>query len=210
MNNLSIDLATLYRRAIHLFKKYGSFVLGISVTFYVCAIVPQVYYVLNAPAEPTIRWQVISMVLTLLQVFLTLGFIKVCYRLATGQQTGVMDLINNGKPFLSYFVASFLYGIAVVVGIFLLIVPGIYLAIRLQFYPYFILEHDNSSIQALTNSFHITGDYLLELFLFGISVLLINVAGILLFGVGIIFTYPLTTLATALVYRRLVSTEKNE
>ena len=113
-------------------------------------------------------------------------------------------MFNNFRPFLSYFIASFLYGIAIALGLLLLIIPGIFIAIRFQFYPYFILENNDSYFSALQKSYNLSQNLTLELLLLGIVVIALNAAGVLFFGIGVIFTYPLTTMAIATVYRSLI------
>ena len=194
MQDQSIDLVPLFTYCYRQYKKYASFVFGAMLTF----------FVLQAPQDPTTESQIVSFLITLIQIFLSLGFIKIMLLLVQDEYVTAADLFNNFKLFLSYFVASFLYGIAVTIGLFLLIVPGIFIAIRFQFYPYFIIEENISSFEALQKSYYLSENLTLELFLLGVVVIALNIMGILLFGVGILFTYPLTTMATAVVYKSLV------
>lgn len=205
MQDRTIDISELYRYSFQQFKKYASFVIGITVTYCVLGVVPQIYYVLTVPENPTGGDQFLSFILTLVQLYLGIGFIKIMLFLVQDEFVSVADLFNNIRIFLSYFVGTFLYGIAVLIGLFLFIVPGVYIAIRFLFYPYFIIENGDSSFTALYKSFEMTRHLTLELFLFGITVLTLNLVGAFLFGVGVIFTYPLTTMATAVVYRSLLS-----
>jgi uncharacterized membrane protein len=205
MQERTIDIPRLYKYSFSRFIKYASFVIGITLTFYVLAFVPQVYFTLRAPQEPTGETQLISFILTLLQLYLSLGFIKIMLCLIDDRYVEVKDLFNNARPFLSYFVASFLYGMATLIGLLLLVVPGIFIAVRLQFYPYYILEEGDTSMSALQKSYYATQNLTLELFLFGITVLLANVLGVLFFGIGVLVTYPLTTMATAVIYKGLRS-----
>lgn len=204
MEQRSIDLVPLFKFCFHQYKKYASFVIGATVTLYVLAFIPQVYFVLRAPETPTQKSEIVSLILTFVQLFLSLGFTKVMLLLVQDAYVEVADMFNNFRSFLSFFVASFLYGIAVFIGLFLLVVPGIFIAIRFQFYPYFIIEQGESSFTALQKSYNLSQNLSWELLLLGIAVVALNAVGVLLLGIGIIFTYPLTTMATAVVYKGLI------
>lgn len=204
MANRSIDLKQLFTFSFHQYKKYASFVIGAMLTFFVLAFIPQIYFTLRAPANPTTKTQIISFVLTFVQLFLSLGFTKIMLLIVQDKFVEVADMFNNFRPFFSYFIASFLYGIAVALGTLLLILPGIFIAIRFQFFPYFILEKNDSSFTALQKSYYLSQNLTLELLLFGVVVIALNTLGLLFFGAGIIFTYPLTTMATAVIYKSLV------
>jgi uncharacterized membrane protein len=77
-------------------------------------------------------------------------------------------------------VGSILYSLAVLVGLVLLIVPGIYLAVALFFYNYEIVVEGENALEALSNSWSLTSGYRLDLFLLG---LLFAVLGMVLGGV---------------------------
>lgn len=205
MQKRTLDLAQLFKYSYETFKKYAGYIIGIMMTYYVLGIVPQVYFMLGAPETPTISSQLLSLCLTFIQLYISLGFIKIMLLLIDGEFTRVADLFNNAHLFISYFIASFLYGIAVLIGLFLLIVPGIFLSIRLQFYPYFIIEHGDTALTAMKKSYDLSENLTLELLLFGILVVILNALGMLLVGIGIVFTYPLTTMATAVIYKGLVT-----
>jgi uncharacterized membrane protein len=85
------------------------------------------------------------------------------------------------------------------------VLPGIFIAIRFMFYPYLILHQNHSAFTALQQSYYLTKNMTLELFLFGVVIVTLNIVGALLFGIGILFTYPLTTMATAVVYQSIIS-----
>ncbi len=204
MQQKSIDLQLLFKYSFQQYKKYASFIIGAVLTFIVLAVVPQIYFMMRAPETPTMKTQFISLLLTAVQLFLSLGFTKLMLLLIQDEHVTVADMFNNFRPFISYFIASFLYGIAVTVGLLLLIAPGIFVAIRFQFFPYFMLENGDSSFVALQKSYFLSQNLTFELLLFGIVVVTLNILGALLFGIGVILTYPLTTMATAVIYRSLV------
>ncbi len=195
-----IDIPSLFKIGVRIFRTYASFVIGVAATFFVLGVVPNFYLLANAPAEPTIESQVLSMIFLLLRLFLALGLTKVMLFLADDRPVEVKDLVNNGRIFLSYAAGYFIYIIAVGIGLFLLIVPGIYLAIRLQFFPYYTIEYGDTSFIALQKSWYATEEWMMSLFLFGLCVVVLNILGALLFGIGLIITYPLTTIVTAIVF----------
>ncbi|NGP87624.1 hypothetical protein [Fodinibius halophilus] len=203
MKDLSIDLVELFKFSTKQYGKYTSFIIGAMLTFLVLGVIPRIHFMLRAPQQPTTESQFISLIITLAQVFLSLGFIKIMLQLAQDKYVEVVDMFNNFRTFLSYFVASFLYGIAVILGLFLLVVPGIYIYVRFQFYPYIIIEEEVSAFTALKKSFFLSQSLTLELFLLQLVVITLNLLGILLFGVGIVITYPLTTMATAIAYKSI-------
>jgi len=92
-------------------------------------------------------------------------------------------------------VGSILYSVIVMIGLVLLIVPGIYLAVALFFYNYEIVVEGENAVEALSNSWSLTSGYRLDLFLLG---LLFFVIGMVLGWVTGPFTIPEPT-ARALV-----------
>lgn len=208
MENQSIDLVTLFKFSFSRYKRYASFVIGAMLTYLVLAIVPQVYFMMNAPNPPTTQSQFVQVAIMLVQVFLSLGFTKIMLLLIQDEFVEVADMFNNFSLFLSYFVANFLYGVAIFIGLFLLVIPGIWVAIRFMFFPYYIIEEGVSSFTALQKSYYLSQNLTLELFVFGVAAVFLNFIGMLLFGVGIVFTYPITIMATAVIYKSL--TEDSE
>lgn len=204
MQERTIDIQACYKYSYRQFKKYASFIIGITVTYYVLAVIPQIYFYFRAPEEPTMQSQVISLILTFIQLYLGLGFTKIVLLLLDDRYAEVSTMLSSFRMFISYFVASFLYGFGVLAGLILLVIPGIFVAIRFQFYPYYIIEHGDSGFIALQKSYYATQKLTLDLFLFGITVLAANILGAALMGIGIIFTLPITTMATAVIYKGLL------
>ena len=108
------------------------------------------------------------------------------------------------KIFVNYIIASIATGVVVIVGLILLVIPGIYLAIRLQFYKFLIVDKgDIGPIESLKESWKMTKGYAWNLFLFLILIALLNILGVILFGVGLFVTIPISLLSYAILYRKL-------
>ena len=68
------------------------------------------------------------------------------------------NLIENEGGFGSYFLASFLAGLGAIGGFLLLIVPGLYLLARWAVAPALTIARHLPGVDALTQSWHLTGD----------------------------------------------------
>jgi uncharacterized membrane protein len=91
----------------------------------------------------------------------------------------------------------------VVVGLLLLIVPGVIWGITYSFALFGVVDKQMSVKDALAFSKKITEGKKWALFVFGLVLLGINVLGVLCLGVGIIVSVPLSLLMTAIVYDEL-------
>ncbi|PIY16553.1 MAG: hypothetical protein COZ15_05435, partial [Elusimicrobia bacterium CG_4_10_14_3_um_filter_49_12_50_7] len=101
------------------------------------------------------------------------------------------------------FVAGLLYGIMTFLGTLLLIVPGIILGIKFMFFSYFIVDKNAGIIESLEKSAELTKGSKTNIFLLALLLWLINAAGALCLGIGLIITMPLSMTAVAYVYRKL-------
>ena len=72
----------------------------------------------------------------------TLGFIRNMFQTMDGEEPQFSAYGQEARKFLHYLVANILYSIIVCIGIVLLIIPGIYLAIRLQFFQQYIVSEE--------------------------------------------------------------------
>jgi hypothetical protein len=136
-------------------------------------------------------------------VFLNLGLIRVCLNLVSGKTADVSQLFGEGSKLLKAFLASILFGLAVAVGLVLLIVPGIYVALRYGQFLYAIVDKNLSIGDAFRYSGELTKDNVMSLFVYAILSILVVLAGLLVFCVGIFIAIPVVTLASAVVYRWL-------
>src|SRR5699024_6771037 len=143
--------------------------------------------------------------LIVVQTFMTLGFIKIMLRLVDDQYAEVKDLFNSFRPFLSYFAAYFIYIIAVAIGLMLFVIPGIYIAIRFMFYPYYLLTGTSTSFLALRQSFELTRGLEWDIFRFGFTALALNIIVTFSFDIALIITFLLTTMHTTSLYQSLQS-----
>lgn len=203
MQERTIDIGALLKFGALKYRHYFSFLIGAMITYFVLAVLPQVFYLVYDPPMASLSDRIISILFNLLQMLLTLGFTRVTLQLIDNEHTEVTHLFNNMDVFLSYFVATVIYMLLVFGGLILLVIPGIFAGIRLQFYTYYILEEQMNAFDALRASFEDTQGLTLQLFLFGLAAIVLNLAGMFFLGIGFMFTYPVTMMATAVIYRGL-------
>ncbi len=152
----------------------------------------------------------ISVIRDIVSMLMSIALTAVALVLVDGHSSRYSDLLAPFKTYkvtLHYFLASILYMLIVLVGLILLILPGVYLLVRLQFFAYLLVEHENMGvIESLKKSMEMTKGKFWSLFGFGLVFILINIAGFIALGVGLFITIPVTCIAYARLYRKL-STE---
>jgi uncharacterized membrane protein len=104
---------------------------------------------------------------------------------------------------IKYILTAIIVGIIVIVGLMLLIIPGIIFAVRLQFAPYLVVDRSAGPLTAIRGSWAMTKGSAGKLIIFDFVIGLITALGVLVLGVGLLVAAPVTMLATARVYRKL-------
>ena len=95
---------------------------------------------------------------------------------------------------------------SIIIPIILIIIPAVYISVRLQFYNYFLLDEESGIIESIKKSAEISKGYVGELFLLGAVLSIIILISIIPLGLGLIFSIPLSTMATSYVYLKLKGT----
>lgn len=148
----------------------------------------------------------ISLLGWILIVLLEIGFVRAVLKVLDGHKPSMNDFTATSFTQFVYFaLASILTAIAVGIGFFVFVIPGIIFAVRLQFYPYLIVEHGLGPIAAMKRSWAISRGQTWNLFVFGLVLMFISFVGAILFGVGLLIAVPTVTIAAASVYRKLAA-----
>lgn len=111
----------------------------------------------------------LSVVFTIISLTLSLGLIRIALDAAENKKSNFKSIYNQYHNIISYFVFSLLYGIMVIAGFVLLIVPGIILSIMFSFGPYIIVDRKVGPITALKESYRITKGAKWNVFVFNIA-----------------------------------------
>lgn len=139
-----------------------------------------------------------------LQNILIMGLTKMAIKVSVQVPPSYDDIYDAWPLLLTYLIATFVLGIITVAGLLLFVVPGIYLIVRCGFCFYFVIDQNMGPLESIKASFRHTEGMALYVFLFYLLLLLINIGGALLCGVGLLITIPLSSIATACLFRNLV------
>jgi hypothetical protein len=170
---------------------------------------------------------IINLVLCAVTLVFSLGYLKNLFQALDGEEPQFSAYGQQANKIGIYFVAAVIYAILVYIvvllfigimfvtgsmsiilisiGTLLFIIPGIYIALRLQFYVAFIVEEDADIIESLQKSWAITKDQVLPLLLLALAMIGIIIVGIICFGVGVFVAGPLIILMQCCVFRKLNS-----
>lgn len=107
------------------------------------------------------------------------------------------------EHFWRYLVISTVLGLMVLVGLVLLIVPGIFLALGFYTVLYLAIDKKMDLFESLKIGWAQTKGKRWKLFLFSLALLGLNVLGLLLLVVGLLVTIPVSYIASVHVYRAL-------
>ncbi len=151
-------------------------------------------------------WSLIQLFVWLM---IGLGLIRAALAIVDGRAPILSDLLST-QNLLPYFIASFLASIVVGFGLLLCVIPGLIAAYLLQFFGYAIVDNQTGPRQdrpdglgALSTSYEITTKTVGTLLPLVLACALLNLAGALLCGVGLLITAPVTAIAVAFAWRRL-------
>lgn len=155
--------------------------------------------------SPAITAGIIGLAAIILQLLVNLGLNKIALLLHDGAKPKWTELFSQYPLLLKYLGASILYGVAVAGGLILLVVPGIYLAIKYTFFSFVMVDKHTGIMESLRLSAKLTDGVKWNLLGFGLLMCVINVLGALALMIGLFVTVPISLMAAVHVYRKLES-----
>lgn len=142
------------------------------------------------------------------QILIGMGITKIALKIVAGEEVVFDDVFSATHLFFTYVGGSIFYGLLVVLGLLLFVIPGIFLAVSYWLFSYVLLDKELGVWEALSEAKRISRGARWELFKFMIVVGVLNLAGAFTFFVGLFITIPVTAVAIAYVYRRLLNKQE--
>lgn len=146
---------------------------------------------------------IISAIGVLLQVYLSIGVINIALRICRNESVGLKDLFLPFDIFWKNLLAAVIVTVVISIGFMLLVVPGFMWWTMFLLYSYFIVDKGVDPMESLRMSKEATKGERWHIFGFVLTILGLNIAGLVVFGVGLLVTAPLSVLAMAHVYGKL-------
>ncbi|MCB1841560.1 MAG: hypothetical protein KDI09_01235, partial [Halioglobus sp.] len=132
---------------------------------------------------------------------MTSGVIVLGAKLSLGEEGGVQDLFRFLPRLVTAVLTQVLMVLAVLIGLLLLVLPGIYLLIAYSFAMPLALEKGLSPWQALETSRKAVSKRWFRFLGLSLACTALLIAGLLTLGIGLIWVLPLCILAYGIVYR---------
>jgi len=134
-----------------------------------------------------------------------LAWTRVSLDVVDGKKPSVDAISAEFKHFLTYLGSSVIFQVALVVGLVLLIVPGLYVLVTYCWAPYLISEKKQGVVDSLKQSKVLAQGVRWQILKLILAIIGLNILGLLALIVGLFVTVPMSMIASALVYRALVT-----
>jgi uncharacterized membrane protein len=214
MSNFSADLSNqdyevkigdYFGRGWAIFKEYAwGFILFTLVFVLINAVLAQLPHPLGMRTSDGALGGGINLIANILTPVLGAGYYCVAFQIARNRPKSFSDFFNGFKKFLPLFLTSLVSGLLIGLGLLLLIVPGIYLAVSYMFAQLFVIDKNMDFWPAMETSRKLITKKWFAFLGLGILLLLLVLAGVLVFGIGVLVTVPLAACVLAAAYEDIV------
>ncbi len=146
------------------------------------------------------------LVLFAVGIIVKIGWMKIILHLEEGEKAHLKELFTHLEIFWKYIGVSIIYIAAVMIGFVLLIIPGIYVALKYGFAPILILDKKGLKIsEAFKQSAVMSKDIKWKLLGLFVVMILLNILGAVALIVGLLVSIPVSALALVHIYKGLLN-----
>lgn len=154
-------------------------------------------------AEYWAVYSVTTLISWLASAFFAGGQMRVALAMARGSRPEFGVFFSGGDVLLPIIGANVLIAISVVIGMLLLIVPGVFLGLAFSQAIFYCADARLGAIEAMRASWRATDGHKGQLFLLWLILGAITVLGICACYIGVVATTPLMMVALAFVFTRI-------
>lgn len=180
-------------------SRYLGFYLTLAFLIVLFNLIPSVFEVFfdNSVYTPVVRG-----VFIFLLAIITLGMVRTTIKSVDKKDFSLGELFHM-HLFGRYIIVAMLYLLMFFGGLILFVVPGLYWGMKYQFSTYLVVDKKLSIAQSFEESARMVEGHEWDLFAYWLVMLLLNLVGLLLFGIGIVITLPITLVGYTYIYRQL-------
>jgi hypothetical protein len=148
-------------------------------------------------------WAVAHLAFLIFVAGMEVGFLRMCIALSEGREPQFADTFAHLTFGLKFLTGQILYLLMVVIGLLLLIVPGVYLGVRYAMFGFCLAAGETNLARCFQQSAILSTDAKPFLLRVLVVLLILNVLGASLLGLGLFISIPLSVLVLAAAYQQL-------
>lgn len=202
MKPVPLSIGQAFNFAWPIFKKRLGFFAAVLLTIFGAWVALEIV-VIAGQRLGIVLWAAAHLAFLVFVAGLEVGFIQICLALCEGREPTFADIFAHlalGPKFLA---GQILYLLIVVIGLLLLVVPGVYFSVRYALFGFCMVAGGNDLVRSFQQSEILsmgTKTYLLRIL---VALFVLNTVGACLLGLGLFITVPLSVLMMTAVYQRL-------
>lgn len=197
----TFTISEVFRTSWKATKSQLAILAGLMIGFFIITFL--ISLVLSPMAQSTVGRFLSSFLSLIIGLVFTLGYIRNIFQALDDIEPQFSAYAQEARKIITYFFSSVIVCIIVFLGTCVFILPGIYLAIRLQFYIPLIVEEDAGIMASIKRSWEITKGAEVQLLLLALLMIGIVCLGLILFVIGIFIATPLVYMMYCYSYRKL-------
>lgn len=145
-----------------------------------------------------------NLLFSIVSPVLSAGFYIVAFQIARNRPKSFGDFFKGFNKFLPLFLLALVSGILIALGMVLLIIPGIYLAVSYLFAQPLVIDKNLGFWEAMETSRRLITKKWFSFFGLVLLLALLNLAGLIVLGVGLLVTAPWSSCIVAAAYEDIV------
>lgn len=200
---MSTPISAAFSTAWETFKAHAGFFIGMYVLTTVIVAIPYVITMSLSANDKSGAAFLLNIVCWLVGSAVGLGMTTIALAALDKKPLAIGMLVSNMQRFGSYFGATVLVSVIVGLGTILFIIPGVILGVRLMFWPFFMVDKNMSTMDAIKASWRMTSGRFFDAFLFVLACIGLAILGAIPLFLGLLVVVPVILLATAQFYRSM-------
>lgn len=209
MENKGFSVGLMIKEGWKQMRSHVWFFIGFLILYFVIPLIPYgvAYSSAGYPMDqsPNAIGFFVWLIHYILFALVTIGLIKVSLALSIHETPKWQYLFSGFRLIIKFIIGQFLYALITIVGLALLVIPGVIWGLRYSLYGFFIVDRGAGPVEAFHLSAKATKGAKWDLLAFLILSTLINLLGILCLVIGLFVTIPVLIVAHAFIYRKLVA-----